>query len=544
MPSPDPSSTLPRRERVIPWGLLFCGYCAMVLIAQLIHQSAIKPLWRDELFSLYEVQGKTWAEVLQSLKGGINLLPPAYFFALWSSLHFADFTPLLGRALSGVFIAATVPVLWLTLRRTAGVLITAVAISGVVFSSPLIFYHNSEARPYGLLLFAAALAAWAFARAIKEEPLHASTLGLIIFANALLPSVNYMGGFYGAAALGVTILVDLVAGRLRWRIYGGYLVGWALFAVLFLPLCWVQYRTRGAEAARWQPDFHEAVIILGKQWAKTLLPFAVVAVLFVAWLFFGRSKQDGPSRDQGQPRVWPLAALGFVWLMIPLIFIGQSLVTHRNLFVDRYFIASDLGWVLLLAALISLASQRWRGSASLEKGLRGPMTRVAVAAVVVGFVAMVSLRFYRNPRNALWGTGDAIYACQAWPGPKATYSLSCFIEGHVRTGPNMQFIILSRGPSDQATIAAYGRDFEIKEIDGLAVYPEFVYLDSSEAPAAFNFERWATSHGYAIQQVGIYPEAHTKKGIFRATRSAIAVQTESSTDEAPGTTRAAAPQPK
>lgn len=520
MPLPNASTPLPRKDRAVLWGLLFCGYCALVLLAQLVHQSAIKPLWRDELFSLYEVQGKTWGEVLQSLKGGVNLLPPAYFFVLWSSLHFTDFTPLLGRALSSVFIAATVPVMWLTLRRTVGTLITTVAISVVLFCSPLIFYHNSEARPYGLLLFAAGLVAWGFARSTDDgERVPRSTVGLIIIANAFLPSVNYMGGFYSAAALAVTLGIDLTAGRRRWSVYGGYVAGWALFAVWGLPLCVVQYRTRGAEAAHWQPEFPEALAILAKQWAKTLLPLAPVAVLFGVWLFLGRKKSSETTRSPEPQGALPLAVLGLAWLLIPLVFIGQSLVTHRNLFVDRYFIASDLGWILLAAAIASGACRRWRGSPTLEAGLPGLTMRRIGIGLVLAIVAIVSIRFYKNPRNVLWGNGDAINACKAWPGPKATFSLSCFIEGYVRSGPNMQFIILSRGPSDRETIRAYCRDFQISEIDGLAVYPEFVYVDSSEAPADLNLERWAASHGYTFERVGFYAESHGKKAIFQMRRS-------------------------
>ena len=524
---PDSSSPRPRQQRTFPWGLFFCGYCAIILVAQLIHQSAIKPLWRDELFTYFEVHDKTCGEIIQSLKTGVNLLPPTYFLLLSALLHFTDFTPLLGWALGCSFILATVPVMWLALRRTAGTLITAIAISGVVFCSPLIYYHNSEARPYGFFLFAAGMVAWAFARSVQEERLSSGTLVLLVVANALLPSVNYIGGLYSAAALAVTFTLDLAARRMRWRVYGAYLGGWALFAVLVLPLCLAQYRMRGTVGTNWLPDFYEAVLILGKQWAKTLIPFAVVVVPFAIWLTFGQyePKVNQSSERQGDLSAWSLAALGLAWLFIPVFFIGQSLLTHRNMYMDRYFIASDLGLLLLLAALASLACARWRGTATIETAVRAPWHRGFATAVAVGFVVIASLRFYWNGRNELWGTGDAVYACKAWPGPKATFSLSYYIEGHVRTGPDMHFILLSQHPSDRDLIGAYCRDFEIREFDGLAVFPEFVYVDSREAPPDFNLQGWAQTHNYAIEQVGFYKETHDpKRGIFRLKRTAVTAQ--------------------
>lgn len=527
MPRPADSLLPVSRERSLDrWGILFSLFCAIVLAAQLIHQNGIKPLWLDEQFTRLEVQGKTFTEVIHSLRTGVNLQPPAYFLALWTCLQFTEFTPLLARALSCIFILATVPVMWMTLRPMIGRGLTTASVGGVLFCSPLIFYHNSEARPYGLFFFAAALVAWAFVRSLQEERLTKRTFALLVFANAFLPSVIYYGGFYAGAALAVTVGFDLIRGRRRWRIYGGYLCGWSLFGLIILPLCLAQLQSRGGEGTRWLPEFRESVLMLAKQWVKTVVPFVAIGFLFAAWLWFSRRepKANAASGSGAERTWWPIATLGLAWLALPILFIGQSVVTHRNLYLDRYFIPSDLGFMLLFAGLASAACVRTRGAASLERCLTSSRSRIIAMAVITAFVGIVSLRFYRNARNALWGFGDTVYAAKIGIGPKATFSLAYYVEGYVRTGPGMQFVYLSHYSGEGAALATYCRGFDTRTIDEMAVFPEFVFVDSSDNPSVFDLEDWARRHQYNIRRFATYGEAHAvKKGIYQMTRVQKAV---------------------
>ena len=390
-----PQGSAAGRSRFLP-EVIFSIVCAAVLGAQLLHYSPLKPLWNDEILTYYQVAGKSPGAAIASLDTGFNLLPPGYFALLAAVLQFVEFSPLIARGLSCGFIMATIPVMLFALRGQVGRWFAMAAVSGVTFSSPLIFFHNSEARPYGMSLFITALVGLAFLRSSEVRTPATHTLVLLVVANALVATTNYFGGIYSASALAVTIFCDW---RMRWfrpRVYGAYLVGWAIFSVTVLPITFQQLAARGDAGTQWLPSFGSAWRQLTKQWAVTawwVLPL-LVALGLLLWAARIRSRGVHELQPPLPQPFQRLAILSAVWMILPVGFILQSLVTDRNLYFNRYFIGSDLGLMILAASLLALLCRKLSGSLSLDNvtALR-PKFLLLARALVVAFMVTTALMF-------------------------------------------------------------------------------------------------------------------------------------------------------
>jgi len=470
----------------------------------LLLYSPLKPLWTDEILTYYQVAGKSPGAAISSLDTGFNLLPPGYFALLAAALQLTEFSPLIARGLSSVFIMATVPVMLLILRPHVGRWFAFLAVSVGVFYSPLIFFHNTEARPYGLSLFLTSLVGLACIRTGETKSPATGTLVLLLLVNASIAMTTYFGGLYSAAALAVTLLCDWRIGWFRPRVYAAYVLGWAIFAVTVLPLCIEQLAARGGSGTQWLPPFSYAWRQLERQWAATLwwvLPLSLIVAILLRAAQVRRQRTIEASSTLPEPLV-RLAVLSACWLLLPIGAILQSRVTGKNLYFNRYFIGSDLGLIIGIALFLAFLCQRMSGSLLLENvsGARPSFLRIS-RLIAVGFFAVSAISFVTREAAPQPGAHEAIARADQWNIPKLTFSVGIFVEGFHQPTDGNSYWYIARSEHEAASLARFYPSFQVTNLQHLTHFREFLFVDTNEHPVTFELEAWTRAHNYRIERV-------------------------------------------
>ena len=179
--------------------IAFCGF----LLYRVIPDIGGKPYYEDEAVAGL-IGMRPLAEVLDTVivdRGGAPL-----HFVLAHAAFWVDTSPEALRWLSVLAALAAVPICFDLARRLAGMSAGVVA-AAVVASSTALSVYGSFGRMYALFLFAAALFADAFVRALQLRT--RSAVATAAAAGWLLPAVHPYGLFPASVAL--------VAGALIWR---------------------------------------------------------------------------------------------------------------------------------------------------------------------------------------------------------------------------------------------------------------------------------------------------------------------------------------
>jgi len=493
--------------------------CAVVLAAQLVHYSPLKPMWIDEILTYYQVADKSPADAVASLDTGVNLLPPGYFILLASTLKFVEFSPLVARALSCGFIILTIPVMLLTLRRTVGVWFAMMSVGAVVFTSPLLLFHNSEARPYGMTLFLVALVSLAFVKTAGPETPSRGTWALLVIANALVATSTYFGGLYSFLAFAATIFLDWQSDRFRPRVYLGYVIGWVIFAAAVLPLCLHQLAANGAAGTEWLPSFAYAWRHLAKLWSGILIWTVPVIIALGAILWVGRSQArlatDTPGARNFSP-VRPLAALSILWVLLPIAFIVQARITGHNVYFDRYFIGSEIGVMIAIGLIPAWFCWRFGGSLKLENAfMRGPVFGAVAKVLITVFICAAAFDFYYRAEPAQMGSNAIVTRANQWALPKATFDRGIYTEGFYQPSGGNSYWYIASSDREASALARFRSTFQIKRTGTLADFHEFLFIDSDASIRDFNLEAWAKSRGYHLSRVGEYRDREGRsKGFY------------------------------
>lgn len=140
-----PASLSPAR----PWvpaavaGLTVVGFVLRLL---LFDQS----LFADELSTYWIVDGAGLGDVLESIRSDDEITPPLYFVAAWASLELGG-DPEMIRLPSLLAGTATIPLIYLVGRRTAGTGAGLVA-AAVMALSPFLIHYSAEGRSYAVMI--------------------------------------------------------------------------------------------------------------------------------------------------------------------------------------------------------------------------------------------------------------------------------------------------------------------------------------------------------------------------------------------------------
>jgi hypothetical protein len=330
------------RERVDRWAeevselarrweiLLIAGLSAVYFLACWRISSA-RPLWNDEIFTLYLSRYEDWAGLLRWLRMTADQQPPLFCVITNWSLGLIGDETLAVRfpGMVGVWVAGIG--VYLFLRRWMGAGAGVCGVAMLVMSRGMAF--AVEGRPYGLVLGVYALLLVAWQRAEEGERGRKWAIGAMGLMVLVLGGLHYLA----ASGLAPLVLVELwrwwKRGRADWAVLGVLALG-VVPLVLHLPLLLIirQFATTFYSA----PMMSDAVRMA---WTTFTGP-AVVPVLMLLMLLAGWGKLGG-----GRPHLRREGALVTALLMLMFV-LPPLIVKATGGFAGRYVMVLVVGWAL------------------------------------------------------------------------------------------------------------------------------------------------------------------------------------------------------
>lgn len=304
--------------------------------------------WTDELLSWYPVSG-SFGAMLSSTTDTINAAPPFYFVLTWFWTSLFGSSAVALRTFSAVAAAVAILTMFAVLRRAYGVLPSVLALA-VLFADRHLLFQSAEGRFHCLFLAEVALAILMCQRifAHRSPPLRLLLWNAAIHACMMLTS--YMALFYSTAILGAVLISSLLLRRNPVRACSSIVAGW----LVFLP--WIPVLITHIQMGKpsWIPvptvavlrGYFEGYLNPGFWgYAKILAVFGCMATL--AAMIYGRRR---PARRWR--REIPLLSLGVGFAAVPLVIYCFSTRSNgSSIFLERYMLASLLGWAIFLAHL-------------------------------------------------------------------------------------------------------------------------------------------------------------------------------------------------
>ena len=305
-------------------------------------------LFGDELFSYYDVHGRSLAGTLHAVRTGYELNPPLYFVLAWLFAQVGDAHSWI-RVPSVLAGTAVVPLVFALGRRAAGDLAAVVA-SAVVALAPFAVYYGTEARAYALLMLLVTGSALALLAALDRGGRRRWALYAVLCCATLY--THYLG----AIALAVQGLWALVTHRDRAR---PLLVASALAVVGYLPwlpgvsgkgYLWVFPRFTGSVEQLTRPlgrtlpghPYAEPADLLGR--VPALVAAAVLAGALVAGAL---------TLVRARRRLYPSLPLALV-VVLALGYLAGVLayaaISRHDLFVSRNLAPAFVPVAILIGA--------------------------------------------------------------------------------------------------------------------------------------------------------------------------------------------------
>jgi mannosyltransferase len=367
-----------RVARRFPWTAIALAAIVTLAAAARAHEATRTPYWFDEIITLWTARLPLPA-MLGSLAGDVH--PPLHFALEHLWIRLGGEGVLWVRGLAILFGLATVLVTYALARdlfgRGAGLLASLLL---AIHREHV--YFSQEARSYGLLWLAYALAAWLAWRWVERG--RARDAALYVLAAAAALWTHYQAGFV-LAFLGLWGAIALVRSPRRLAAWLGLQ---ALVAALFLPQLPTfleQWRRLGHE--HWLvPPAPTALLDVFRRLAfrnAYLLPVCALLGLVP----FARA----PMRRGA-------LALALVFL-VPIVAAWALSVGGARLFLDRYMMyALPAACALVAAGIVGLGASGWRGP--------------AVAVLVVGLAVRALLIRPPNVETA------SLAAAERWLAPR------------------------------------------------------------------------------------------------------------------------------
>jgi 4-amino-4-deoxy-L-arabinose transferase-like glycosyltransferase len=334
--------------------LCFLLACA----AFMVWLSAVKLLTFDEMLSFYTESAPTAAGVLSFQRlSPVSLDPPLYHllghWALAAGLAPA-FAVRLPSLLGSFLMIACV---YVFTRRLAGRDTAAFSVVGLILFN---MFHLVEARPYGLMLGASALALLLWQNVLRERSRTASLAGLFCVLGVAVSS-----HYFGILVMVPFLIAECFRTVRRRKLDVGLLavlLGSCVFALGWLPYLKGahQYKNNyyikvnAADFARaYTAPVRSILSHHSVAWEWLACMSVVLVVITGAWLGYKSS-----NSSESRPTEW-IAVLAFALLPIFGVLLAR---VASGAFESRYVIGFILGIAIALSAgLMALVrSQRWR----------------------------------------------------------------------------------------------------------------------------------------------------------------------------------------
>jgi hypothetical protein len=318
---------------------LLCGFSILYLVITSSLASR-KPMWYDELFTLYISRLAGFSDIWSALLTGADQTPPFFHlitrasFSLFGVNHLSIRLP----EVLGFWVMSLCLFRFVSKRSSA-----LYGFAAMLFPlATKAYYYAYEARPYGIVLGLSALSLLCWQSAAEGHYRKLSLIGLAISLVAAVSSHYYAVLLFFPLAVG-EVVRSLSRRRLDLPIWVAF--GFAMTPLLlFLPLIergWTYAAGFWAEPL-WRsiPKFYYFLL------TPALLP--LVAILIFSAIY---PTTHPVSRRNQESRLTPpfheiAAAFGFV--AIPVVAVTLAIFV-TGAFTDRYALPSVMGFSILIA---------------------------------------------------------------------------------------------------------------------------------------------------------------------------------------------------
>lgn len=338
-----------------------------------------RPLWYDELFTLYVASEPTMGDVLRALLHGADTNPPMDYLLRHASVAaFGDSNVAFRWPSAAAFVAGQLAI-FAYVRRRAPFLAAAGAALLPIATAAVFFTY--EGRAYALLFASAPIALWAWQRAAERagRPLR---LVLLLGALCLGPYSHYYG---------VLNFLPVTAGEaLRWsrqrRIDWPVAAVIAAAAVLTLGLVAFSRNASGLQGAFWAAGFQFADLLGYYSGFLGYAGFAAYAVIGVAVALAALSSRG--SASTGCPVVPPHEILAAAVLALAPLSAFLIAAVATGALTSKYTITLVAGVSILVGHLLACGEARHRGLVA--------ATTVLLAIWAVGRHASSAIEYRRS----------------------------------------------------------------------------------------------------------------------------------------------------
>lgn len=324
-------------NRVVPLLLFFC---CLAHFSFSWYMACTRPVWCDEIFTYFHIQGDTWSSFWERTTSGLNRMPPLYF-ALCKLLFGHLEEPIFAcRMLSSLFMCGSIILLYQFFRFDLPQAWAACLALAVTMPSDLFLSYSHEARPYGAAHAATVLFLWLIRRSEERTYSRADlvALGLVCL---LVPSIHYTFAI-SSAIIGIAHVA--ATNHSRKHLFITYLVAGTAFTLTTLPLLIEQTKFGNALAIIPYASLSVAKDFL----AKTMAPeVCLLLSTLSAWGFYMASRMPFEKTAVPLHRIATIMLLALA--LVPILGFVGSRVIANFFFLPRYYLST-----LLLPAFLFL----------------------------------------------------------------------------------------------------------------------------------------------------------------------------------------------
>lgn len=306
----------------------------LALFAFSWHMASIRPVWCDEVFTYFQIQGETWSSFAERTTSGLNRMPPLYF-AICKLLfgHLED--PIFAcRMLSSIFMCGSIIFLYLFLRFDLPQSWAASLAVAVTLPSDFFLSYCYEARPYGAAHAAMVLFLWLIRR--SEEQTHSKKILAVLGLLCLLaPSFHYTFAI-STTIIGCAHLVTTTHSRKR--LFMIYTISGVIFALFNIPLIIEQAKFGNILAI-----IPYASLSVAKDFLAMVIPPATCLLLLALTTYgFCIVSRRLPEKTDKRPLPRLVFAMLIAFAIIPTLgFVGSRIVPNFW-FLPRYYLSTLL----------------------------------------------------------------------------------------------------------------------------------------------------------------------------------------------------------
>ncbi len=301
----------------------------------------IKPLWLDEIASIYQVNVQSIKILIQNFFNGSDTNPPLYFIMLFFLTKIFSINVTLLKITSLLFVIISFSILqklyWFKTNRFY--------FNVIFISSPfLMYYLISELRAYSLILFLASILFSELSNNYVYNTKEQIKISIII---TLLLYTHYFSIFYA-----IPVIIILIYKNIEQHNYSNLLLNLSpiLLYFLWIPAIINQYSVFFGHT--WQPiPTFRSVLLIPKYFFGKIIVFLIPIFVYIVIkhykdIIFTLKKIDSL-----------IVFVMICWSILPFIIAIFSVFTKVP-FVERYFTISIIPFLILLTFILSISNSK------------------------------------------------------------------------------------------------------------------------------------------------------------------------------------------